>query len=150
MATKKRKTSSPQPEENFWWNREPEEVFLSLISPHDVDDFFKRCWERAPAIIRHAGEARKSFGDLFSRKILDKIARQEAIEYGLHLNACRYVNGRRENLSPAGGRATSKEIWHMFDKEQATLQFHQPQQYQVSIHSVYELSEPQAVIVFRP
>ena len=84
-------------------------------------------------IIRRSVSDKESVDELFSRKSLDRILKKEAIEFGLHVNACRYVNGCRENLSPPSGKASAANVWKLFDKDRATLQFHQPQQYQVKM-----------------
>ncbi|XP_065177543.1 ribosomal oxygenase 2-like [Sycon ciliatum] len=136
------KRSASEAQEVPWWAQEtPENVFASLLGNTNAKDFFAKNWEKEPLVIPAAKAQRNGkLTQLFSREALDKILKKEKIDFGLHLNSCRYVDGARENTNPAENeetgeptRATAKRVWKLFDGDRATVQFHQPQQFQDSL-----------------
>ena len=139
--SKKSKLSQSAEASSWWAQAEPEKVFSSLIGGCDANEFFSKTWEREPRIFPGSTTQRQgSLTELFSRECLDRILKKERIDFGLHLNSCRYVDGQRENLNPDENpetgepiRGTAKRVWKLFDGERATLQFHQPQQFQESL-----------------
>nr|XP_010961563.1 PREDICTED: bifunctional lysine-specific demethylase and histidyl-hydroxylase NO66 [Camelus bactrianus] len=50
---------------------------------------------------------------LFSTADLDSMLRNEEVQFGQHLDAARYVNGRRETLNPPG-RALPAAAWSLY------------------------------------
>ncbi|EHB15454.1 Nucleolar protein 66 [Heterocephalus glaber] len=86
-------------------------LFEWLIAPMPPDHFYRRLWEREAVLIRRQDHA--YYQGLFSTADLDSILRNEEVQFGQHLDATRYVNGRRETLNPPG-RALPAAAWSLY------------------------------------
>nr|XP_003408800.1 ribosomal oxygenase 1 [Loxodonta africana]XP_023402118.1 ribosomal oxygenase 1 [Loxodonta africana] len=86
-------------------------LFEWLITPMPPEHFYRRLWEREAVLVRRQDHA--YYQGLFSTADLDAILRKEDVQFGQHLDAARYVNGRRETLNPPG-RALPAAAWSLY------------------------------------
>ncbi|XP_013362580.1 PREDICTED: bifunctional lysine-specific demethylase and histidyl-hydroxylase NO66 [Chinchilla lanigera] len=86
-------------------------LFEWLIAPMPPDHFYRRLWEREAVLVRRQDHA--YYQGLFSTADLDAILRHEEVQFGQHLDAARYVDGRRETLNPPG-RALPAAAWSLY------------------------------------
>uniref|UniRef100_A0A452FYZ3 Bifunctional lysine-specific demethylase and histidyl-hydroxylase n=1 Tax=Capra hircus TaxID=9925 RepID=A0A452FYZ3_CAPHI len=86
-------------------------LFEWLIAPMPPDHFYRRLWEREAVLVRRQDHS--YYQGLFSTADLDSILRNEEVQFGQHLDAARYVNGRRETLNPPG-RALPAAAWSLY------------------------------------
>ncbi|XP_012658892.1 ribosomal oxygenase 1 [Otolemur garnettii] len=86
-------------------------LFEWLIAPMPPDHFYRRLWEREAVLVRR--QDRTYYQGLFSTADLDSILRNEEVQFGQHLDAARYINGRRETLNPPG-RALPAAAWSLY------------------------------------
>lgn len=86
-------------------------LFEWLIAPMPPDHFYRRLWEREAVLVRRQDHA--YYQGLFSTADLDSILRNEEVQFGQHLDAARYINGRRETLNPPG-RALPAAAWSLY------------------------------------
>nr|XP_020026890.1 bifunctional lysine-specific demethylase and histidyl-hydroxylase NO66 [Castor canadensis]XP_020026891.1 bifunctional lysine-specific demethylase and histidyl-hydroxylase NO66 [Castor canadensis]XP_020026892.1 bifunctional lysine-specific demethylase and histidyl-hydroxylase NO66 [Castor canadensis]XP_020026893.1 bifunctional lysine-specific demethylase and histidyl-hydroxylase NO66 [Castor canadensis]XP_020026894.1 bifunctional lysine-specific demethylase and histidyl-hydroxylase NO66 [Cast len=86
-------------------------LFEWLIAPLPPDHFYRRLWEREAVLVRRQDHT--YYQGLFSTADLDSTLRHEEVQFGQHLDAARYVNGRRETLNPPG-RALPAAAWSLY------------------------------------
>ncbi|KAM5272967.1 ribosomal oxygenase 1 [Ctenodactylus gundi] len=86
-------------------------LFEWLIAPMPPDHFYRRLWEREAVLVRRQDHS--YYQGLFSTVDLDSILHKEEVQFGQHLDAARYVNGRRETLNPPG-RALPAAAWSLY------------------------------------
>ncbi|KAB0345113.1 hypothetical protein FD754_022039 [Muntiacus muntjak] len=86
-------------------------LFEWLISPMPPDHFYRRLWEHEAVLVRRQDHS--YYQGLFSTADLDSILRSEEVQFGQHLDAARYINGRRETLNPPG-RALPAAAWSLY------------------------------------
>ncbi|XP_069344752.1 ribosomal oxygenase 1 isoform X2 [Eulemur rufifrons] len=86
-------------------------LFEWLIAPMPPDHFYRRLWEREAVLVRR--QDRTYYQGLFSTADLDSMLRNEEVQFGQHLDAARYINGRRETLNPPG-RALPAAAWSLY------------------------------------
>ncbi|XP_055448919.1 ribosomal oxygenase 1 [Psammomys obesus] len=86
-------------------------LFEWLLAPLPPDHFYRRLWEREAVLVRR--EDRSYYKGLFSTSDLDSMLRHEDVQFGQHLDAARYVDGRRETLNPPG-RALPAAAWSLY------------------------------------
>ncbi|XP_040831606.1 ribosomal oxygenase 1 [Ochotona curzoniae] len=86
-------------------------LFEWLIAPMPPEHFYRRLWEREAVLVRR--QDRTYYQGLFSTADLDSILRHEEVQFGQHLDAARYVHGRRETLNPPG-RALPAAAWSLY------------------------------------
>ncbi|XP_012789071.2 ribosomal oxygenase 1 [Sorex araneus] len=86
-------------------------LFEWLIAPMPPDHFYRRLWEREAVLVRRQDHT--YYQGLFSTADLDSMLRTEEVQFGQHLDAARYVNGRRETLNPPG-RALPAAAWALY------------------------------------
>ncbi|KAL4438516.1 hypothetical protein ABPG77_000164 [Micractinium sp. CCAP 211/92] len=103
-----------------------------LVAPEAADAFLAGTWEQQPAVFKATPERRAFFEGLASFSQLAHVARicegeGEPLEFGVDVNAARYVDGRRE--TPNGEVGDSACLERLFNKEGCTMQFHQPQRF---------------------
>ena len=110
----------------------PRELFCSLISPVSETEFFNKHWEKEPLIIsRGYKELPPHSPTLFSLDTLQHLLHEVHILYGRHVNVCRYENGTRKSYGSAGEWLTASQFEKLWTQQRATVQFLQPQQFQV-------------------
>ncbi|XP_006884761.1 PREDICTED: bifunctional lysine-specific demethylase and histidyl-hydroxylase NO66 [Elephantulus edwardii] len=86
-------------------------LFEWLLAPMPPEHFYRRLWEREAVLVRRQDHA--YYQGLFSTAELDSILRHEDVQFSQHLDAARYVNGRRETLNPPG-RALPAAAWSLY------------------------------------
>ena len=86
-------------------------LFEWLLAPLPPDHFYRRLWEREAVLVRR--QDRSYYEGLFSTADLDSMLRYEDVQFGQHLDAARYVDGRRETLNPPG-RALPAAAWSLY------------------------------------
>ncbi|XP_078191496.1 ribosomal oxygenase 1 [Callithrix jacchus] len=86
-------------------------LFEWLIAPLPPDHFYRRLWEREAVLVRRQDHT--YYQGLFSTADLDAMLRNEEVQFGQHLDAARYINGRRETLNPPG-RALPAAAWSLY------------------------------------
>uniref|UniRef100_A0A8C5LT48 Bifunctional lysine-specific demethylase and histidyl-hydroxylase n=1 Tax=Leptobrachium leishanense TaxID=445787 RepID=A0A8C5LT48_9ANUR len=110
----------------------PASLFESLISPIKVDVFFQEYWEKKPLLIQRDDPAMAHFyPSLFKLSDLKRLACRR-LHYGTDVNLCKCRNGKKVVL-PRHGRARYVQILKDFGSRKATVQFHQPQRFNVFI-----------------
>lgn len=86
-------------------------LFEWLLAPLPPDHFYRRLWEREAVLVRRQDPS--YYGGLFSTADLDSMLRHEDVHFGQHLDAARYIDGRRETLNPPG-RALPAAAWSLY------------------------------------
>lgn len=86
-------------------------LFEWLIAPMPPDHFYRRLWEREAVLVRRQDHT--YYQGLFSTADLDSMLRNEEVQFGQHLDAARYLDGRRETLNPPG-RALPAAAWSLY------------------------------------
>uniref|UniRef100_A0A8C3YPU0 Bifunctional lysine-specific demethylase and histidyl-hydroxylase n=1 Tax=Catagonus wagneri TaxID=51154 RepID=A0A8C3YPU0_9CETA len=86
-------------------------LFEWLVSPMPPEHFYRRLWEREAVLVRRQDHT--YYQGLFSTADLDSMLRNEEVQFGQHLDAARYINGRRETLNPPG-RALPAAAWSLY------------------------------------
>lgn len=86
-------------------------LFEWLLAPLPPDHFYRRLWEREAVLVRRQDPT--YYGGLFSTADLDSMLRHEDVHFGQHLDAARYIDGRRETLNPPG-RALPAAAWSLY------------------------------------
>lgn len=86
-------------------------LFEWLIAPMPPEHFYRRLWEREAVLVRRHDHT--YYQGLFSTADLDSMLRTEEVQFGQHLDAARYINGRRETLNPPG-RALPAAAWSLY------------------------------------
>lgn len=130
-AQKKAQKKAQAPTRDVFNFTTPRSLFASLIAPCKVDKFFKTYWEKRPMVInRTKEEYAESYKELFSRKALEDILTKKGLEFGSDVNVCKF-NGKERVSMNGEGRASCKKVKRLLDNDRATVQFHQPQRFQV-------------------
>ncbi|XP_060068982.1 ribosomal oxygenase 1-like isoform X2 [Ylistrum balloti] len=90
---------------------EAKKIFECLIHPVKPDKFFKELWEKKPLLVkRHM----KQYNDgWFSTAELDRILREENVQFSVNLDITTFTNGVRETHNPVG-RAYAPVVWDMY------------------------------------
>lgn len=107
-----------------------EELFASFISPCSVSTFFDEYWEQKPLLLANRTEIGSIAHYLFSKQILEDLTKKHEIDYDGDVCVSRYRNEKRESLN-GDGRMKLSDLRRLMMKQKATLQFHQPQRFQV-------------------
>jgi hypothetical protein len=109
-------------------------TFESFLGNHiDLDTFNQEYWEKKPLFIERNDEEKcKDWLDytksLFSLDILKKIISTSQLKYGKDLNLCKLIKEKKTNLNKSGS-VKLEYVVKCFEKESATIQFHQPQRF---------------------
>lgn len=91
---------------------DPLQVFKWLISPYPANNFMEECWERKPCYIKRSD--RNYYQGWFSKKDFDRLLKDSFIKYGVNLDVVRYVDNKKEVMTPTG-RAYPRSVWQYFD-----------------------------------
>ncbi len=79
---------------------EGQRLFGVLIKPIPVDTFMEKYWEQKP--IRVQRRFSNYYKDLISTKIIDKMLRENHVEFTKNIDITHYKDGVRETLNPEG------------------------------------------------
>ena len=112
----------------------PRELFCSLIAPVTEDEFFSKHWEREPLLVKRRRNSKHltRHRSLFSLAALRELVEDAPILFGRHVNVCSYKNGRKVSYGCPGERLSGALLGKLWTRKKATVQFFQPQQFQVS------------------
>ncbi|KAH9499620.1 Ribosomal oxygenase 1 [Bulinus truncatus] len=111
---------------------EASKVFECMIHPVKTDRFFAELWEKKPLLVkRHTSDYNKGW---FSTAELDKILRQENIQWGVNLDATSFINDKRETHNQMG-RAHAPVVWDMYQAG-CSLRLLNPQTYSRNVWKV--------------
>ncbi|CAH1792356.1 unnamed protein product [Owenia fusiformis] len=104
---------------------EAKKLFECMIHPVKVDKFFSELWEQKPLLVkRHM----KSYNDgWFSTAELEKILKEEDIQFGRNIDVTTYTNGKRETHNPHG-KAYAPIVWDYYQNG-CSVRFLNPQTY---------------------
>ena len=108
----------------------PAETFAQLIHPMTEEVFFSQYWEKEPLLLDNRSSYTEFFESLFSRAILERVTAERKVSFLRDCNVCRYKGGKRESLN-GRGVMRPQQLKDLFDKAKGTVQFHQPQRFQV-------------------
>ena len=110
-----------------------------LLDPVTPDEFFANYWEKKPLVIQRQKPG-GYFADLFAMGKFWDILRTNRVSFGKHVNCCVFDGRVKRSLNPPapssdeeedqeGARATVEVVKSLWDDENATVQFFQPQQH---------------------
>ncbi|XP_007521816.2 ribosomal oxygenase 1 [Erinaceus europaeus] len=114
-------------------------LFEWLIAPLPPDHFYRRLWEREAVLVRRQDHG--YYQGLFSTAELDAVLRREDVQFGQHLDAARYVRGRRETLNPPG-RALPAAAWALY-RAGCSLRLLCPQAFSASVWQLLAVLQEQ-------
>ncbi|XP_023662418.2 ribosomal oxygenase 1 [Paramormyrops kingsleyae] len=110
-------------------------LFDWLIHPVPAQSFFREMWEKKPALIRrHNPEYYKG---LFSTTEIDRILREDDVQFGVNLDVTSYTNGQRETHNPPG-RALPFAVWDFY-KRGCSLRILNPQSFSSTVWNVLSI-----------
>ncbi|XP_052768522.1 ribosomal oxygenase 1-like isoform X2 [Mya arenaria] len=90
---------------------EGRKLFECMIHPVQTDKFFSQLWQKKPLLVRRRIH---DYNDgWFSTQELDRILKEEHIEFGTNLDVTSYTDGKRETLNPPG-RAYRAVVWDYY------------------------------------
>ncbi|XP_033115926.1 ribosomal oxygenase 1-like [Anneissia japonica] len=102
---------------------EAEKLFEWMIGPVEPEKFFKNLWERKPLLVkRHMPDYNSIW---FSTEELNRILREEDIQFTVNLDVTTYTDGRRETHNPQG-RAHAPVVWDYYQNG-CSVRFLNPQ-----------------------
>jgi hypothetical protein len=108
-----------------------EAAFKCLLGDSvSVEQFFSDYWEKKPVHLRRSGEEKwcEFVKELFNLDALSLIIENNKIKYDTDLNLCKLVNGEKKQYNKKGV-VKYDHVVSSFEKDRATIQFHQPQRY---------------------
>ncbi|XP_028398568.1 ribosomal oxygenase 1-like [Dendronephthya gigantea] len=89
----------------------PRKTFEWLISPVKTEKFFSDLWENKPLLLkRHAEDY---YDGIFRADDLDRILRQNNVQFSVNLDVTSYKDGQRETHNPSG-RALAPVVWDFY------------------------------------
>ncbi|XP_039600377.1 ribosomal oxygenase 2 isoform X1 [Polypterus senegalus] len=133
---KQSKTETPSPL-NF---ESPTSLFESLISPIGVKTFFQDYWEQKPLLLQRSDAYVAAYYQTLFQLADMKDLCSKGIFYGWDINFCRSVDGKKKVLNKEG-RVNYTQLKKDFDKNKATIQFHQPQRFNDELWKIQEKLE---------
>jgi len=86
-------------------------AFEWLISPTNVEEFYKEYWEKKPLHLKRSDPS--YYKTLFSTKAFEKIVREQRVLYGKNLDVTSY-DGKRETHNPVG-RVFPAVLWDFYN-----------------------------------
>ncbi|KAG4070614.1 hypothetical protein HA402_013534 [Bradysia odoriphaga] len=111
---------------------EGQKLFGVLIKPIPVSTFMEKYWEQKP--IRIQRRFSDYYKDLISTEIIDKMLRENHVEFTKNIDITQYKDGVRETLNPVG-RAMPPCVWHYYG-EGNSIRILNPQTFLPAIHSL--------------
>lgn len=118
----------------------PATLFESLIQPMGTDQFFSEYWEKKPLHLQRSDPGTASYyQSLFQLCDLQSLCSQ-GLEYYRDINVVRCVNGKKKLLNKEG-RVKHSVLNKIMSQNKATVQYHQPQRFKVSIMALLPLDQ---------
>ncbi|RDD46490.1 Bifunctional lysine-specific demethylase and histidyl-hydroxylase NO66 [Trichoplax sp. H2] len=105
------------------------QLFQWMILPIPLDTFFNLSWERKPILAQRRSSSYNN--GLFSSHDLDRIVRENYIEYSVNLDVTTYENGVRETHN-AEGRVLASVMWDYYQNG-CSIRMLNPQTYSESL-----------------
>lgn len=116
-------------------------AFESFISSAEnkisLDSFLSDYWEKKPLIIKRSADQKwlDYIKTLFSLDQLKQILENNSshkIKYEKDINLCKLVDGSKKSFNKKG-LAKLAHVINSFENDKATIQFHQPQRFNVNL-----------------
>lgn len=118
----------------------PATLFESLIQPMGTDRFFSEYWEKKPLHLQRSDPGTASYyQSLFQLCDLQSLCSQ-GLEYYRDINVVRCVNGKKKLLNKEG-RVKHSVLNKIMSQNKATVQYHQPQRFKVSVMALLPLDQ---------
>lgn len=114
-------------------------LFQWLIYPIPAKLFFKETWEKKPILVQRKNP--DYYKGLFSTAELDRILREEDVQYGVNLDITSYTNGMRETHNPPG-RALPYTVWDFY-KSGCSIRMLNPQAFSSTVWNVLSILQEQ-------
>lgn len=108
------------------------EVFRYIIAPSESRIFFEEFWEKRPCAIQR--NSKNYFSSLISFEGIDKMLREEYVEYTTHIDITEYTDGVRSTLNP-DGRALPTAVWDYYSCG-CSVRLLNPQKFFPAIHDM--------------
>jgi hypothetical protein len=107
-----------------------------------LEKFLADYWEKKPLFIqRNENEKWVEYvKTLFSLDQLKEIIKINNLKYGQDLNLCKLVNDKKKNFNK-NGSVKVDHVTKCFEKDSATIQFHQPQRFSDQLWRLIEKFE---------
>jgi len=108
-----------------------ESAFKNLLGDSiSIEQFFSDYWEKKPLYLRRSEQEKwcEFVKDLFTLDGLNSIIEKNKIRYETDLNLCKLVNGEKKQYNKKGV-VKYDHVSNSFEKDRATIQFHQPQRF---------------------
>lgn len=110
----------------------PASLFESLIQPVGTEQFFREYWEKKPLHLQRSDNRTASYyQSLFQLSDLQSLCSQ-GLQYYRDINVVRCINGKKKVLNK-DGEVKSSILSRNLVQNKATIQFHQPQRFKVSV-----------------
>lgn len=117
----------------------PLNLFESLIQPMDKEQFFSEYWEKKPLHLQRSNSSTASYyKSLFQLSDLQSLCCQ-GLHYYRDVNVVCCINGKKKVLNKEG-QVKSSVLSKNLVQNKATIQFHQPQRFKVSVLQILHLS----------
>lgn len=109
-------------------------TFERFITSKDItlEKFQNEYWEKKPLVIRRNDDQKwlDYVKCLFSLEQLKSIIEKKKIKYEQDINLCKLVENKKQTFNKKGV-AKLENVLESFEKQKATIQFHQPQRFNV-------------------
>ncbi|CAD5123363.1 DgyrCDS11720 [Dimorphilus gyrociliatus] len=108
---------------------EAKKLFECMIHPINVSKFFSELWEKKPLLVkRHI----PSYNDgWFSSGELDRILREEQVDFGRNIDVVTFIDDKRETHNPPG-RAYAPLVWDFYQNG-CSIRLLNPQTYSKNV-----------------
>ncbi|XP_004550525.1 ribosomal oxygenase 1 isoform X2 [Maylandia zebra] len=114
-------------------------LFQWLITPIPDKMFFREIWEKKPIFVQRKNP--DYYKGLFSTAELDRIFREEDVQYGVNLDVTSYTNGKRETHNPPG-RVLPYTAWDFYESG-CSLRMLNPQAFSSTVWNVLSILQEQ-------
>ena len=112
-----------------------ESAFSSFLGDDvTLEDFFENYWEKKPLVIKRKNNEKwiEYIKTLFSYDQLNDIVSDKKLKYGVDLNLCKLVDNKKHVFNKKEPNVKLAYLEDSFQKNKATIQFHQPQRFSVN------------------
>lgn len=109
-----------------------EELFSWIINPIAVDNFMKTAWEKNPLFVDR--KCPSYYEELISTQVIDRMLRQNRIEFTKNIDITSYRDGVRETHNPEG-RAMPPTVWDFYSQG-CSIRLLNPQTFIPSVHAL--------------
>uniref|UniRef100_A0A1A7YXB5 Bifunctional lysine-specific demethylase and histidyl-hydroxylase n=2 Tax=Iconisemion striatum TaxID=60296 RepID=A0A1A7YXB5_9TELE len=110
-----------------------------LMRPIPTKNFFRETWEKKPVFVQRNNP--DYYKGLFSTTELDRILREEDVQYGVNLDVTSYINGKRETHN-LPGRALPFTVWDFYESG-CSVRMLNPQAFSSTVWNVLSILQEQ-------